>query len=216
MPSYRWEPGAGVTGRYRDLRTGRFLPPATVRRELDAYLANSGDAVKALAEQLRGGQINLADWQTAMRQQIKMTQLNAQAAAVGGYNNMTPADYGRVGQRVRQQYGFLQEFARQIETGEQRLDGTLARRAELYIKTGRATYYDGVSPAAVEAGATHIRSRLNPADHCEECVFFDGKWFALGSELWVPTGLRECRGNCRCSEEYGVVQPDGSVKAVGI
>jgi hypothetical protein len=216
MPKYKWIPGAGITGRYRDLRTGRWLDPKIVRRELDAYIAKSGDATKALAEQLRAGNINLADWQTAMREQIKLTQLNAQATAVGGYANMTPADYGRAGQIIRQQYGYLQNFAQEIASGAQRLDGILARRAELYIKNGRRTYYDAVEPAAIEAGATHIRSRLNPADHCPECVFFDGKWFVIGSELWVPVGLRECRGNCKCSEEYGVEQADGEIKAIGI
>jgi hypothetical protein len=39
MP-YRWEPNAGVSGRYRDER-GRFVASSTVRRELDRYLDNS-------------------------------------------------------------------------------------------------------------------------------------------------------------------------------
>jgi hypothetical protein len=34
MP-YRWEPNAGVSGRYRDTSTGRFVASSTVRRELD-------------------------------------------------------------------------------------------------------------------------------------------------------------------------------------
>jgi hypothetical protein len=34
MP-YRWEPTAGVSGRYRDTSTGRYVQGATVRRELD-------------------------------------------------------------------------------------------------------------------------------------------------------------------------------------
>ena len=44
MP-YRWEPTAGVSGRYRDER-GRFVASSTVRRELDRYL-DTDDPAKA-------------------------------------------------------------------------------------------------------------------------------------------------------------------------
>jgi hypothetical protein len=42
MP-YRWEPSAGVSGRYRDER-GRFVASSTVRRELDRYLDTADPA----------------------------------------------------------------------------------------------------------------------------------------------------------------------------
>jgi hypothetical protein len=71
MP-YRWEPNAGVSGRYRDTSTGplRSVASSTVRRELDRYLDNS-DPAKALAEALRGRQVSLADWEVAMRRHVK-------------------------------------------------------------------------------------------------------------------------------------------------
>jgi hypothetical protein len=85
----------------------------------------------------------------------------------------------------------------------------------MYVDAGRKSFYKGLS-AAVETGrVTHIRSKLNPADHCDECVALEYRWYKIGSEAWVPPGFRECRTNCKCSEEYGTEQADGSIKVVG-
>ena len=135
MP-YRWEPSAGVSGRYRDATTGRYVAGSQVRRELDRYL-DAADPAKALAEALRGRAVSVADWEIAMRRVVKNTHLNAIALERGGYANMTPADYGRVGQIVREQYGYLKGFAADIASGKQKLDGTLARRASLYSQSAR-------------------------------------------------------------------------------
>ena len=206
-----------VTGRYRDTRTGRFVSPAIVRVELDQYLAKATDPVGALAEQLREGQININDWHTAMRREIKNTHLNAAANAVGGFDNMTPADYGRAGQIIRTQYSYLRNFADEIVSGEQKLDGTLSRRAKMYVDAGRETYYKTkhakISEVEQASGQRAvIGSVLNPADHCAECVSFDldqnpTRWFFLsnltavfGSGRYKEIGNRACRKNCKCSE----------------
>ena len=63
MSRYRFEPSSSVSGRYRDTLTGRFVPSATVRRELDRYLDASDDAARALARALRNREVSLADWE---------------------------------------------------------------------------------------------------------------------------------------------------------
>ena len=176
MP-YRWEPTAGVSGRYRDER-GRFVASSTVRRELDRYLDNS-DPAKALAEALRGRQVSLADWEVGMRRVVKNTHLNAIALERGGWANMTPADYGRAGQIIREQYGYLKNFAADIASGKQRLDGTLGVRAKLYTQAGRESFYRS-KQANLAEGVDMVRSVRHARDSCVECVSFDGKWFRVG------------------------------------
>ena len=215
MPDFKWEPGTSATGRYRNAKTGRFVSPKVVRAELDTYLANAGEPVKALADALRNGRLNLLDWQVAMREQIKLTHLNAVAEAVGGYNNMTLSDYGRAGQLIREQYSYLQRFAQDIESGKQRLDGSLDRRAKMYIDAGRKSYYKALEAAIVQGRVTHIASVLNPADHCQECVELNGRWYRIDSGLYNPPGNRECRTNCKCSEKYGLELADGTIQEVG-
>ena len=205
MP-YRWEPSTGASGRYRDER-GRFVASSTVRRELDRYLDNS-DPAKALAEALRGRQVSLADWEVAMRRHVKNTHLNAIALERGGWANMTPADYGRAGQIIREQYGYLKGFAADIASGKQRLDGTLGVRAKLYTQAGRESFYRS-KQANLAAGVDMVRSVRHARDSCVECVSLDGKWFRVGDPTYKLPGQRICTKNCRCSEEYGRQTADG-------
>lgn len=207
MP-YRWEPNAGASGRYRDER-GRFVSGATVRRELDGYLA-ADDPAKALAEALRGRSLSVADWEVAMRRHIKNTHLNAVAMERGGYANLTPADYGRAGQVIREQYGYLRGFAGDIASGKQKLDGTLDRRAQLYTQAGRETFYRS-KHANLAPGIDMVRSIKHARDSCRECEYLNGKWYKVGDPEYKLPGQRICTKACRCSESYGTMGSDGMI-----
>lgn len=198
MP-YRWEPSAGVSGRYRDER-GRFVASSTVRRELDRYL-DTDDPAKALAEVLRGRSLSLADAEIAFRRMIKNVHINAAVMARGGYANMTPRDWGLVGQRIRYNYGKARDMFKQIADGKQRLDGTLTRRFELYGEAGRNTFYRA-KQANLRPDVTHVRSIRHARDSCAECRALDGKVFAIGDPSYKLPGQRICLTRCRCSEEY--------------
>ena len=198
MP-YRWEPNAGVSGRYRDER-GRFVASSTVRRELDRYL-DTADPAKALAEALRGRQVSLADWEVAMRRHIKNTHLNAIAMERGGWANMRPQDYGRAGQIIREQYGYLKGFAADIASGKQRLDGTLGVRAKLYSQAARTSLYKSKA-ANMRLEVTHVRTRRSARDSCRQCLDLDGKVFRINDPSFPLPGQRICRANCQCHLEY--------------
>jgi hypothetical protein len=202
MTRYRWEPPAGASGRYRDTTTGRFVAGRTVRRELDAYLDNSESVTKALATALRNREISLADWELQMRRHIKNIHINAIVAERGGYANMRPSDWGRAGQIIREQYGYLKRFSGQIAEGKQRLDGTLDRRAELYTRAGRESFYRS-KHANLKPGIDMVRSIRHARDSCAECVSLDRKWFRVGDPAYKLPGQRLCTKNCRCSEELG-------------
>ena len=205
MP-YRWEPNAGASGRYRDER-GRFVASSTVRRELDRYL-DTADPAKALGEAFRGRQVSLADWEVAMRRHVKNTQLNAVAMERGGYANMTPSDFGRVGQIVREQYGYLKGFAADIASGKQKLDGTLARRASLYSQSARNSYYR--SKAANATGkVTHQMSVRSARDSCWQCRELDRKVFRIDDTSFLLPGRRVCNHNCQCHLAYLTLGDDG-------
>lgn len=202
MSRFRWEPTAGASGRYRDTTTGRFVPGAVMRRELDTYLTNTETAAHSLAEALRGRQISLADWELGMRRHIKNVHINAIAFERGGYANMTAADFGRSGQIIREQYEYLRNFARQVEAGTQRLDGTLDRRAHLYTQAGRTSFYAS-KHANRRPIVTMVRSVRNSRDSCQECIDLDGKWFRVDDAGYKLPGQRQCLTNCLCSEELG-------------
>ena len=212
MP-YRWEPTAGVSGRYRDER-GRFVASSTVRRELDRYL-DTADPAKALAEALRGRQVSLADWEVAMRRHVKNTHLNAIALERGGWANMTPADYGRAGQIIREQYGYLKGFAADIASGKQRLDGTLGVRAHLYSQAGRNSYYRSKAEN-ISDRVTHQRSIRGKRDSCWQCVELDRKVFRIDDSSFPLPGRRVCNHNCGCHVEYLRLGDDGGYEALEV
>jgi len=212
MP-YRWEPTAGVSGRYRDER-GRFVASSTVRRELDRYL-DTADPAKALAEALRGRQVSLADWEVGMRRVVKNTHLNAIALERGGWANLTPSDYGRAGQIIREQYGYLRGFANDIASGKQRLDGTLGVRAHLYSQAGRNSYYRSKAEN-ISDRVTHQRSIRGKRDSCWQCVELDRKVFRIDDSSFPLPGRRVCNHNCGCHVEYLRMGDDGAYEAVEV
>lgn len=221
MSRYRFEPSSGVSGRYRDMATGRFIEAATVRRELDRYLDANDDAARALARALRNHEVSLADWELGMRRIIKNTHLNAIALERGGWSNLTPRDFGRAGQIIREQYGYLRDFAKEIERGVtgapgkiQRLDGTLDWRANLYSEAGRNTFYRSMH-ANMKVEITHVQSVLHARDNCRECLELAGRWFRIGDPAYKLPGNRLCLHNCRCSENFAALGAAGEMVEMG-
>jgi hypothetical protein len=197
-PQYLWNERAA---QYTNRKTGRFVSRQAIRDQLDKVIDASSQVMRAISQQLRDGDIGLAEWQIQMMQQIKTTHLAGGAMQRGGWQQMTQADFGRVGQIVRNEYAFLRDFAEQIASGEQKLDGTLTRRAGLYGQQGRPTYLAFWDSTAAQRGFDEERSILNPAEHCTECVSEAAKGFQPIGQM-IPIGSRICRSNDRCDKEF--------------
>lgn len=197
-PDYLWNEKAA---QYVDANTKRFVSRQVIRDQLDKVMDASSAQMAKLSEQLRAGELSLAEWQAGMMQQIKTTHLAAGAMQRGGWQQMTQADFGRVGRIVRREYRFLDSLAREINFGKQKLDGTLARRARQYGQAGRQSYYQFWDNEIDKRGFDEERSVLNPADHCKGCLSEAAKgWQPLGQ--MIPLGQRDCRANDRCDKEY--------------
>lgn len=195
MP-YRWNE---IAGRYI-APNGRFVSFQQIRDWLDATLDQSEKRVLSLGGQLRSGAITVQEWQVGMRDAIKDIHLASSALAKGGWAQMTQADYGRVGYRLREQYERLQKFADQIEKGLF-LDGRFMNRIRLYAQSGRTTYHMVQRAEMAIRGMTEERSVLAVADHCRECVSEANRgWVPIGDLVLI--GQRECSTNCRCSIEF--------------
>ena len=125
-PTYEWDPRIG---RYRDKRNGRLVPRQTVRDAIDQFIAKGDERIQKISRDLVEGRSSLATWQTQMMLEIRHLHLANAAAAVGGWDELTSADFGRVGQLLKVQYAYLQRFALQIQTGQQQINGGLITRA---------------------------------------------------------------------------------------
>lgn len=196
-PTLRWNEAAK---RYIG-PNGRFVPTKQVRGQLDKFIKGAVQSMDDISRALVNGEIGLGAWQTEMMVLTKDVNLAGGALQRGGWYQMRPEDFGRVGQKVRGEYGFLDGFAGDIASGKQKLDGTLPSRSRLYGEQARATYYDFSTAEARADGFDEERSRLQPAESCEQCIGEDRKsWVPIGN--LIPIGDRTCLSNCRCTMEY--------------
>jgi len=123
-----------------------------------------------LARRLSANDIDLATWQKSMRTDIKTSYIDQYVLGRGGRSQMTQADWGRVGQQLKEQYGYLSNFARDIANGNMS-EAQIAARAQLYHNS---------SVQAFELG--HARS-----------------YGDLKLPYYPGDGSTVCRVNCRCS-----------------
>lgn len=197
-PEYLWNEKAL---QYVNRSTGRFVPRSEITNQLFKITEQSSNIMRAISQQLRDGTISLANWQVAMMQEIKTTHLVGAAMQRGGWQQMTQADFGRVGQIVRKEYGFLRDLANGIESGKIKLDGRILLRAAQYGKAGRETNITFWDLEADKRGFDEERSILNPAKHCVECVSEANKGFQKRGDM-IPIGNRICRKSDRCDKEF--------------
>lgn len=191
-----------AAGRYVD-KAGRFVAQAAVREALDAAITAQSRLMAKLAGDLRSGRISRKRWLLEMRQAVKSVHLTSAALAKGGWAQMAPADYGRAGRAIRDQYAYLRRFEQQIAAGLP-LDGRFLARIQLYVEAGRGTYHATERAEQERRGRRQERNVLNPADHCEgagSCVAETARgWVTIGR--LIPIGQRLCRARCKCTLEY--------------
>lgn len=186
--------------RYRNAFTGRFIPVGQALQSLENDLARMGRLTDALADDYRSGRIALAEWRVQMQVLVKHIQLGAVTLAKGGRQRMAPADYGRVGQMVAEQYRHLDAWTQDLASGQAPTDGRMTQRARLYATAGRPAYVAVRAAEVRDNGFDQERSILHPADHCDQCEAEAARGFVPMGEL-VPIGGRECGVNDRCSWE---------------
>lgn len=204
-PSYRWNERVG---RYVNT-SGQFVPFAEVRDALEDIMDASAYRMNTLTQQLVNEQISLAEWQSGMMEQIKISHTAAAASARGGWAQMSQADWGAAGQMIRTQYDYLRNFANEIASGKQALDGRALVRADLYAQAPRGTFEEMRRRyERLMNGMEEEARALGEADHCDGCLAQAAMGFQPFGVL-EPIGSQECVTNCHCRFIYRKLGPDG-------
>jgi hypothetical protein len=196
-PLYGWNEKAG---RYYNLTTGNFVPFMDVRNALESNITASQAEMRSLTQQLIDGTISRGDWYVGMERQIRLANVSASAAARGGWAQMTQSDWGAVGQQVRAQYDYLRNFANEIASGKQRLNGSALVRADLYGQAARGNFEEMRRRMAKLEGMTEEMRVLGEADHCDDCLSAAGHWAPIGTLPRI--GDSQCVTNCPCTFKY--------------
>lgn len=141
------------------------------------------------------GDIKIQQWEREMRDLIRQTYRAMYELAVGGRENMTQADYGRLGGMLQEQYRYLHNFAADLADGKLTL-AQAQNRARMYIESStqaferaQAANYGITLPQYPGDGTTQCRAncrchweiksrkkewacywRLGQAEHCPDCL----------------------------------------------
>ena len=190
-------------GRYRNLHTGRIVSNKTVLSHLekanDAFYRRN---IRQITNRFVSGNIDLAAWQEHVAKELRDAYRTNMIAGRGGVKNMTQVDWGRMGGRLKNEYRYLNTFAKEIEMG-QLSEKQIKARIEQYARGTRKAYYDGLTAAMRDAEMLYERRYTDPgAQNCDDCLGYEAQgWQPIGS-LPEPGLECQCGSNCRCDKEY--------------
>jgi hypothetical protein len=189
------------TGRYRN-EQGRFLSQKAVEALVDGKIAAMERSVRRYTKMLAEGSITLDQWQGSMREAIKAAHIQAAIVGHGGRTGMSSSDYGRVGQRLRQEYAYLQNFA--LDMLEQRMSAPMAMaRASLYAQSVRGSFWEGGAIRQEKQGFSLMKRLLDAqAQHCEDCLAYASRGIVPIGSVPLPGQRCACRARCRCGVQY--------------
>jgi len=193
-------------GRYRDER-GKFLSQAAVQKLVDGRINKLEAQLKQFTRMLGNGSISFDQWQGSVREAIKAAHIQAAIIGHGGRGNMGSAEYGRVGQRLRSEYAYLQNFASDLLG--RRISAPMAlARIGLYAESVRGSYWLGTELRQQGQGYSLMRRILDDqAQHCADCLAFAARGTVPIGSVPLPGQRCECGARCRCTVRYFRQQP---------
>jgi hypothetical protein len=190
-----------AVGRYRDER-GKFLSKAAVGQLVDRRIDKLESLLKRYTRMLANGQISLDQWQGSVREAIKTAHIQAAIVGYGGREAMGSAEFGRIGQRLRAEYGYLQNFVSDLLGGRVSTPMAVARIG-LYAQSVRGSYWQGTELREQERGFSLMRRKLDAqAQHCQDCIDYAARGIVPIGSLPMPGQRCACRARCKCSVEY--------------
>lgn len=190
-----------VSGRYRG-SNGRFLSQSAVEALVDGRIDKLGTLLRRLTGMLGDGSITLDQWQQSVREALKLAHVQSAIIGNGGKDNMLASDWGRIGQRLRAEYRYLEGFARDLLAGSISAPMAVAR-VGMYAQSVRGSYWEGATIRQEKQGYSLMRRILDSqAKHCQDCLAFAARGTVPVGSLPLPGQRCACMSNCKCRVQY--------------
>ena len=167
--------------------------------------------IDALMAKMLKGKIDLAAWQTMVREELRDLYGQSIIVVRGGVENMSKADWGRLGAAVQAQYKYLDRFAKQIEAdamaGKLKAPGYYLKRMAMYVNDASVAYWRTLVADAKKAKKTVLvywETGFVKTEHCPDCAALAAASPYKLSELkFVPRdGHTACRMACGCGLRF--------------
>lgn len=196
LPGYGYDPRVRGYG-YVDLGTGRFVSKQTIHGLLQDQADRSAGTMAELARAATQGTLTPRQFFEAMQREVKLAYNVDAALARGGWGQVTAADWGRNGARLKDEYRRLRDFAQDIADGKI-TEKQAAARAKLYADSAYKRYWEIQQEQQGKAGMDQEHwQTVGDERVCPVCSGYE----ALG---WVPVGSLPTPGDphagCRCEK----------------
>lgn len=191
--TYNYE---NASKRWKNSQNGQYVSASAVEAEMFRHSDATHSTLEQLTRQLYGGQINLSQWQIAVASELKDAHLAQAMFAVGGRKNTGFEEFGRVGQTLREQYGFLNRFAAEIANGTVS-QGQALTRIKMYGNAATQSYW----AEYIEKSDGLLDWVLGSEKSCPRCpIIAAGSPYTKASLPAIPCdGSTPCLTNCKCS-----------------
>jgi hypothetical protein len=190
-------------GKYRD-SAGHYLARDKVLSFVNESIAASDTAIGPLSAAAAGGSLSPADFNLLARAELKQEYLRQYMLGIGGRSRMTPADWGRVGSMLKEQYKYLGEFSKEIADGKLS-EAQIKARLHMYLNSSRSAYERAHSVNAKNLGMDEEAWLMGQVagEHCEDCLALNAKgWQPIGTFPIPGDGSTSCLTSCACSVDY--------------
>jgi hypothetical protein len=187
------------------VRNGRPVAAQIVKAAADAASNQSRFSLFDAASKMARGEMDVPAWIVEHDRGLKVLHGVESALGRGGFDQMTPADWGKAADRVANQYGYSRAFAEEVAAGKYGKPGSLdfsergvLARVQQYANAGRCTYENAVTDNAKDRlGHTYAARVLANVSHCGDCEDVAARgWIEISS--YPEIGSDQCRSNCAC------------------
>jgi hypothetical protein len=207
LTGYTWDRSAS---RYRSGATGRYVARNEIVNLLGTHISGGENRVEALTRAMFEGTIAPATYAEQMRTQLRRLHLQNAALGAGGWDRLRPADYGRIGQRLRDDYGRINKLITDVQNGNATIAQAL-NRANGYVGNSRIAFWETerAAQSVPKPGKVVIERRvLGAKKNCPDCLrYYAAGWQPIGV-LPVPAIACACGTHCGCRLERRQVPAD--------
>jgi len=200
MPPYDFDPNKRS---YRN--NGEYISRRETREKIDKLTEFIKREAGRIAKRYDAGTINAAQFNAEMRELLKAGHIIASSVGRGGLERMTLADWGKVGNKIKWQYQFLDRMTRQLERGA---IANTASRAKQYVSSIYVSYADAYFETNREFkenggvlnpnGEILVARELNAAESCDDCEALAALGFIPLDDMPEIGEGTSCGDFCKC------------------
>lgn len=186
--------------RYRG-PNGRFISDATVRKLTQEAIRLVQDDINTMADLLIQQKLSLAEWQRGTALALKQMHTQSYLLGRGGLKMMQQSDYDLLGDMLKQQYRYLDNFAQALKDGRISV-AQFRARLQLYLNAARGTYEQAKRVGHTEAAFSYEQRFLSPVQNCRPCIDY-AEVGRVPINTLPAIGTRcDCTVNCQCHFQY--------------